>query len=148
MSTPFTGEEFRKLCFVPYNTIFVSFLAHIGHIGDMRSEQEAEVEHRAERLRANPNLNQAQWAEFNTWIDGAEKELIGKIEEQLSSGALGMAKTEDDLEIVGWCICRMEVLPMGNLRVGRRMPKWKVEQDGQRSLIIISATGSSGVGLV
>ncbi len=141
MSTPFSAADFAKLCFVPYNTIFVSFLAHIGHIGDMRSEQEAEVEHRAVRLMGNRNLNQAEWSDFNTWIDGAEKLLISQVEEQLSSGALVMAKTEDDLEIVGWCICRMEVSPMGNLHVGRRMPLWNRDRNGQRSLVIVSATG-------
>ncbi len=148
MSIPFSSEEFRKLCFVPYNTIFVSFLAHMGKIGDMRMEQEAECEHRTERLRANPNLNQAEWSDFNTWIDGAEKELIRQIEAHLAAGTLVMAKNESDLEIVGWCLCRMEVSPMGNLHVGRRMPVWKKEPNGSRSLTIQTATRSSGVGLV
>ncbi len=124
MTIPFTRSDFHKLCYLPYNTILVSFLAHGADIQGMRDEQAAEVEHRARKLRQHPEMDQDGWGGFNAWVSRIERSFINQLEEGMACGQLAPAKGMDDFEAAAWYICRLETTMMGTWPPFPVQPRW------------------------
>jgi len=128
VTRPFTQDTFDRLCYLPYNTVLTSFLAHGLHevvdFAGMRNENEAEVEHRAERLSQHPELENRDWERFNAWLKYTERSFINQLEEGVVLGSLLPAKVVTDYEPVAWYVCKLDVTMMGDWPVRPVRPHW------------------------
>ncbi len=124
MSIHFTQNDFHRLCYLPYNTILTSFLAHGVDFKGMRDEQEAEVEHRKEKLRSHPELHQLGWSLFNQWVGSSERGFISQLEEGVAAGKVIPATAATSFEPVAWYICMLDAPMLGKWKAMPVEPHW------------------------
>mgnify|MGYP000072158094 CR=1 FL=1 len=137
----FTLDDFLKLAYLPYNTQLASFVANVGVIADMRTEQAAECAHRTAKLMQHSSLLDLDtWKQFHAWVDTAERSLIDQIDQALCNGDLLIPLSMPMVDPAALRICMMPVPNMGTFRAPRVSPRW-VQRSSGRELVIDQAPG-------